>query len=87
MTHVHNESSDKIKRSHCNSRLGFVASGRGNLLKVFEAEARKIVEAKYTDEWNSAGFFRRWILRRIMTAEIADIVAKRNANNGRDTLY
>jgi hypothetical protein len=53
-----------------------VANGRSNLVEAVESRARQLVEAKYAEEWNSAGLIRRWILRRTMNSEIRVLAAR-----------
>ena len=57
-------------------RSAFVADGYDRLVDGVESEARRIVEAKYSAQWNSSGIFARWRLQRKMKAEIADLADK-----------
>lgn len=57
-------------------RSSIVANGRLNLFEAVESQARQIVEAKYAEEWSSAGLIRRWRLRRMMNLEIRVLAAK-----------
>lgn len=52
---------------------GFVANGYSNLMAGVDSEARRIVEAKYADEWNTACLVRRWKLQRVMNTEIKEL--------------
>lgn len=62
------------KKTECGS--GVVINGHSNLVSGVESEARRTVEANYADELKSAGFVRRWKLRRLMRAEIKELSAK-----------
>lgn len=53
---------------------GIVVNGHLNLVSGAEAEARRIVEAKYAAEWNSLGWIHRWKLQRVMDSEIKELV-------------
>lgn len=55
---------------------GIVSGGHGRLVRGVELEARHIVEEKYADEWNAAGWLRRRRLRREMDREISQLVAE-----------
>ena len=66
---------------------GIVAGGLSNLVSGIEAEARRIVEAKYADEWNSSGLVRRWTLQRVMDAEITALVAQQMPDVSPNALF
>ena len=66
---------------------GFVADGYERLVNAHEIDARRIVEAKYADEWNASGIVRRWKLQRKMDAEIAEIVARSVPDVSLETLF
>lgn len=55
---------------------GIVADGYERLVSGVESEARRVVEAKYANEWNSSGLIRRWHLQRKIDADVATLVAK-----------
>ena len=65
-----------ISRSTNDDRSGFVADGYDHLVSHAEAEARRIVEERYADEWNRSGLIRRWGLQRKMKLEIDKLVAE-----------
>jgi hypothetical protein len=52
-----------------------VVNGYSNLVSGAEAEARKIIEEKYADDWNAAGLIRRMKLQRMMNVEIKKLAA------------
>jgi hypothetical protein len=66
---------------------GFVANGYSNLIAGVGSEARRIVEAKYADEWNAAGWVGRWKLRRVMNAEIKELAADLMPDVSSDALF
>jgi hypothetical protein len=68
-------------------RSSIVANGRSNLVAAFESQARQIVEAKYAEEWSSAGLIRRWRLRRIMNLEIRVLAARLMPEVSPDALF
>ncbi|TWU03342.1 hypothetical protein [Neorhodopirellula pilleata] len=55
---------------------GIVPNGYANLAAGVNAEARRIVEAKYADQWQAAGVIGRWKLQRVMDAEINELATK-----------
>ncbi len=69
----------------CSSAV--VANGDSKLISGVEAEARRIVKAKYAEEWNSAGFFRRLKLLRKMNTETRELAAKLMPNVSPDALF
>ena len=66
---------------------GFVAGGMQNLVRGVEVDVRRIVEAKYADEWNSSGLLRRWRLQRKMNREIAALVTELMPNVSPEALF
>ncbi|TWT85091.1 hypothetical protein CA13_65730 [Planctomycetes bacterium CA13] len=66
---------------------GFVADGHDRLIASVESDARRIVEAKYADEWNASGLVRRWKLQRKMDAEIGVLVAEMTPDVSPDALF
>jgi hypothetical protein len=79
-----NDSSSR-KRAGCSSSI--VVNGYSNLVSGVDAEARQIIEAKYAEEWNSAGFLRRLKLQRVMNAEIKELAAKLMPKVSPDALF
>jgi hypothetical protein len=73
------------KSAGCSSSI--VVNGYSNLVSGVEAEAREIIEAKYADEWNSAGLLRRLKLQLMMNAEIKELAAKLMPNVSPDALF
>lgn len=67
---------DSTSRTKTGSPFGIVVNGYSNLVSGVDSEARRTVEAKYADEWNAAGFVRRWKLQRMMNVEIPELAAK-----------
>lgn len=63
-----------ISRKASGRESGIVVNGLSNLVAGVDAEARRTVEAKYADEWNSMGWARRWKLQRVMNSEIQELV-------------
>lgn len=71
-----NESSNgSASRKSAGRSSSIVKNGYSNLVSGVESEARQTIEAKYADEWNSAGLIRRLKLQRIMNAEIEELAA------------
>jgi hypothetical protein len=68
------KASQTRKSAVCCSSI--VVNGYSNLVSGVEAEARQTIEAKYAEEWNSAGLIRRMKLKRMMNAEIKELAAK-----------
>ena len=64
-----------------------MADGCDRLISAVESDARKVVEAKYADEWNASGLIRRWKLQRKMDAEISAIVAKTMPDVSPDAMF
>ncbi|TWU43570.1 hypothetical protein Poly51_63300 [Rubripirellula tenax] len=69
------------------SPSGIVADGYDRLVSAVESDARRIVEAKYADEWNASGMLRRWKLQRQMDTETAAIVAATMPDVSPDALF
>ncbi|WP_153555725.1 hypothetical protein [Roseimaritima sediminicola] len=65
----------KLKR-YRSCQSGFVADGYERLENDARCRARRIVEAKYAEQWNASGILNRWKLQRQMDAEIAAIAHK-----------
>jgi len=65
-----------------------VADGHQRVRKGIEAEARPEIEQKYSEEWNTSGYLRRWFLQRKINREVAQQVAQRQAQQAPpDALY
>jgi len=69
----------------CGPRI--VANGHRNLAAGVREEARRVVEAKYAEQWNTSGLVRRWKLQRIMNAEINELVAERMPECSSKTMF
>jgi len=77
----------KSKKSGSSMPAGIVAGGYANLAKGYESESRRIVEAKYAEQWNASGLLQRWWLQRKMNREIAELVAETMPNVSQESLF
>ncbi|MEM0925028.1 MAG: hypothetical protein AAGJ83_03245 [Planctomycetota bacterium] len=66
---------------------GFVHDGYERLVNEAESEARRMVEEKYAEQWNSAGIFQRWTLERKMSAEIASLTSQMMPDVSPESLF
>jgi len=64
-----------------------VHGGYRNLSKGVRDEARREVEARYAEEWNEAGWIRRWQLRKQMDREIEVIAAMNMPDVSEQTMF
>jgi len=82
-----NSDSVKSKKSGSGIQPGIVAGGKANLVKGYESESRRIVEAKYAEQWNASGLLQRWWLQRKMEREIAELIAQSMPNVTHEALF
>lgn len=64
-----------------------LADGYERLMDGEEAKIRAKVEAKYAEQWNASGWFKRWFLFRKIKREIAQHVAERTECVSREALF
>ena len=64
-----------------------IVDGEERLTAGVQQEARQIVEAKYADKLQAAGFIERWQLRRKMKAEIAKLADEMMPNVSSDAIF
>lgn len=83
--HSGNDSTSRRTTIAC--RSGIVANGYSNVAAGVDSEARRLVEAKYADQWNAASLARRWKLRRLIDAEITELAAKLMPNVSPESLF
>lgn len=74
-------------RPQYTNQHGIVADGYERLVDGVGAEARRIIEAKYADEWNSSGMLKRWKLKKRMDAEIATLAEELMPDVSKDALF
>jgi hypothetical protein len=77
----------KSKKSGSSMQPGIVAGGKANLMKGYQSEARRFVEAKYAEQWNASGLLQRWWLQRKMEREIAERIAQSMPNVSQEALF
>ncbi len=87
MTPKHSGNDPTSRRATIACRSGIVANGYSNVAAGVDSDARRLVEAKYADEWNAASLVRRWKLQRLMDAEIAELAAKLMPNVSPEALF
>ncbi len=87
MTSKHLDNDPASRGTTIACRSGIVANGYSNVAAGVDSDARRLVEAKYADEWNAASLARRWKLQRRMDAEIAELAAKRMPNVSPEALF
>ncbi|QEG02110.1 hypothetical protein Mal15_61930 [Stieleria maiorica] len=68
-------------------RHGFVSDGYERAIAGIEAEVRPEIEARYADEWNAAGIFRRRVLRRQIEKEVDRAIEARSDQAPPDGMY
>lgn len=73
------------KNAGCNASI--VENGYSNLISGVESKARQAIEAKYAEEWNSAGLIRRFKLKRMMNAEIKELVKQLTPKVSPDAIF
>lgn len=76
-----------VPRNYASYDASIVENGYSNLISGVESKARQAIEAKYAEEWNSAGLIRRFKLKRMMNAEFKELVKQLTPNVSPDAVF